>query len=96
MADILRDGQGRSKSFSIHLVDCVLERPGKTGWKQFQVTFDGDAEETLFGVHGDTSGVGLQISDGVGNIVLPGKSIVVGRYFSRRYEAELFPEIGGQ
>lgn len=75
VADIIRDGQGRSKPFSIRLVDCVLARPGKEGWKHFQVTFDGDAEEGLFGVHGDTSGVGLQISDGLGNIALPGKAL---------------------
>lgn len=75
VSDIIRDGQGRSKPFSIHLVDCVLERPGKEGWKHFKVTFDGDAEAGLFGVHGDTSGVGLQISDGLGNIALPGKAL---------------------
>jgi type 1 fimbria pilin len=75
VVDIIRDGQGRSKYFSIHLVDCLLERQGKEGWKHFQVTFDGDAEAGLFGVHGDTSGVGLQISDGLGNIALPGEAL---------------------
>ncbi|MDT3254055.1 fimbrial protein [Serratia sp. root2] len=75
VADIIRDGQGRSKSFSIDLVNCVLERPGKADWKQFQVTFDGDTEGDLFGVHGGVSGVGLQISDDVGNIASPGKAL---------------------
>lgn len=73
VADIIRDGHGRSKSFSIDLVDCVLERPGKTEWKQFQVTFDGDREGDLFGISGGASGVGLQISDSLGNIASPGK-----------------------
>ncbi|WP_193161045.1 fimbrial protein [Serratia ureilytica] len=73
VADIIRDGQGRSKPFSINLVDCVLGRQDKTDWKQFKVTFDGDTQGGLFSVHGDASGVGLQISDELGNIALPGR-----------------------
>ncbi|TXE66630.1 fimbrial protein [Serratia nematodiphila] len=77
MADIIRDGQGRSKPFSIDLINCVLERPGKENWKNFQVTFDGDADGGLFGVHGGVSGVGLQISDDLGNIAFPGKALPI-------------------
>jgi type 1 fimbria pilin len=73
LADIIRDGQGRSKPFSIDLVNCVLERPGNADWKYFQVTFDGDPEGALFGIRGGASGVGLQISDSLGNIASPGK-----------------------
>lgn len=75
LADIIRDGQGHSKPFSIDLVNCVLDRPGETDWKHFQVTFDGDPEGTLFGVRGGASGVGLQISDSLGNIASPGKTL---------------------
>jgi type 1 fimbria pilin len=75
VGDIIRDGQGRSKPFSIDLINCVLERPGKEGWKQFQVTFEGDGDGRLFGVRGGASGVGLQISDNLGNIVSPGKAL---------------------
>ncbi|WP_273830953.1 fimbrial protein [Serratia bockelmannii] len=75
LADIIRDGQGRSKPFSIDLVNCVLGRPGRDGWKHFQVTFDGDPEGGLFGVRGGASGVGLQISDSLGNIATPGKPL---------------------
>ncbi|MGQ8776491.1 fimbrial protein [Serratia sp. NA_112.1] len=75
LADIIRDGQGRSKPFSIDLVNCVLDRPGKEGWKHFQVTFDGDPDGGLFGVRGGASGVGLQIADSLGNIVSPGKAL---------------------
>lgn len=77
VADIIRDGNGRSKPFSIDLVNCVLDRPGKEDWKQFQVIFDGDADGDLFGVHGGASGVGLQITDGLGNIASPGKALPV-------------------
>ncbi|MFK3843841.1 MULTISPECIES: fimbrial protein [Serratia] len=72
LADIIRDGQGRSKPFSIKLVNCITERPGKEDWKQFQVTFDGEAEGKLFGVRGDASGVALRITDATGNIAEPG------------------------
>lgn len=75
VADIVRDGQGRSQSFSINLIDCVLERPGNESWRQFQVTFDGDAEGALFGVKGDVSGVALRIIDNLGNIATPGKAL---------------------
>lgn len=75
LADIVRDGEGRSKPFSIELVNCRLERPGKEDWKQFQVTFDGDAEGDLFGVRGDASGVALKIIDRNGNTALPGKAM---------------------
>jgi len=75
LADIRQNGQGRSKSFTIELVNCILERPKKEDWKQFQVTFDGDAEGTLFGVHGDASGIGLQIVDSQGNIAMPGQPL---------------------
>lgn len=75
LADIIRDGQGRSMPFSIDLVNCVLDRLGKEDWKYFQVIFDGDQEGNLFGVRGDASGVGLQISDSLGNIASPGKAL---------------------
>ncbi|OKB67959.1 pilin [Serratia marcescens] len=73
LAEIIRDGQGHSKPFSIELVNCILERAGKEDWKQFQVTFDGDADGGLFGVRGDASGIALQIVDPYGNIAIPGR-----------------------
>lgn len=72
LADIIRDGQGRSKPFSITLVNCITERPEKEDWKQFQVTFDGDVDGNLFGIRGEASGVALKITDAAGNIAEPG------------------------
>lgn len=74
LADIIRDGQGRSKPFSIELVNCTLERQDTKllDWKQFQVTFDGDSEGELFGVRGEASGVALRITDENGNTATPG------------------------
>lgn len=80
VADIIRDGQGMTKPFSIELINCVLTRPNKTlpDWKHFQVTFDGETDGTLFGVQGDAKGVALQIADGQGNIATPGKPLPLG------------------
>lgn len=62
LGQIIRDGQGMTKPFSIELVNCILERPeNKPDWKFFQVTFDGYAEGALFGVQGDARGVALEI-----------------------------------
>lgn len=75
IVDIIHDGQGRSKPFSIDLEHCVIERSKKPDRKQFQVTFDGDADVSgnLFGLQGNSSGIALQISDAAGNIAIPGK-----------------------
>ncbi|HGM6755389.1 TPA: fimbrial protein [Serratia marcescens] len=75
LSDIIRDGQGHSQSFSINLVNCITERPGKEGWKKFQVTFDGESNGELFGVNGSASGVALQIIDANGNVATPGKAM---------------------
>ncbi len=75
LSDIIRDGQGRSQPFSIDLVNCINERPGKESWKKFQVTFDGEANGGLFGVNGNASGVALKIIDTQGNVAMPGKAM---------------------
>lgn len=75
LSEIIRDGQGKSRKFSINLINCVLKREGKDDWKQFQVTFDGDNNDGLFGVHGNASGIALQLSDVLGNIIVPGKAL---------------------
>ncbi|ERK07678.1 fimbrial protein [Serratia fonticola] len=75
LSDIIRGGQGRSQYFSIDLVNCITERPGKESWKKFQVTFDGEPNGELFEVNGDASGVALQIVDTQGNVVTPGKAM---------------------
>jgi type 1 fimbria pilin len=80
VADIIRDGQGINKPFSIELINCVLTRPNNKfpDWKNFQVTFDGEADGELFGVRGEAKGVALQIADGQGNIATPGKPFPFG------------------
>ncbi|WP_304486015.1 fimbrial protein [Rahnella variigena] len=77
LADIIRDGQSRSKLFSIHLINCVFDHANENGWKNFQVTFDGEYEGGLFSIHGEATGIGLQVIDELGNIVTPGKPLPI-------------------
>ncbi|MDK7100073.1 fimbrial protein [Klebsiella aerogenes] len=74
-SEIIRNGQGRSKSFSINLVNCSLKQSDNSDWYQFQITFDGDHDGKLFGVNGSASGVGLQIIDSFGNVAMPGDAM---------------------
>jgi|UPI000325E3B8 type 1 fimbria pilin len=80
VADIIRDGHGMIKPFSIELINCVLTRSNNKlpNWKHFQVTFDGETDGTSFGVQGEAKGVALQIADGQGNIATPGKPLPLG------------------
>lgn len=74
-AEIQRDGHGRSQPFAIHLINCVLERPDKLDWYQFQVTFDGERDGNYFSVYGDARGIALRIVDEYGNPALPGRAL---------------------
>jgi type 1 fimbria pilin len=74
LSQIMRDGQGTTRPFSIHLVNCVLGRfdPKRPDWQRFQVAFDGRADNGLFGIEGRARGIALQIADTRGNIANPG------------------------
>lgn len=80
VADIIRDGQGISRPFSIELINCVLTRSNSSlpDWQHFQVTFDGEADGESFGVRGEAKGVALQITDVGGNIANPGQALPAG------------------
>lgn len=77
VSDIARDGKGRYVPFSIELINCILTRSDKKlpDWRQFQVTFDGNVDGDMFGIHGDASGVALVITDMFGNVAIPGKPL---------------------
>lgn len=77
VADIIRDGHGGKKNFTIELSNCELERSNHKfpDWKHFQVTFDGASQGDLFEIQGAASGVALQIRDVTGNVARPGKPL---------------------
>ncbi|CAI1698869.1 fimbrial protein [Serratia proteamaculans] len=75
VGQIMRDGQGPVSPFSIQLVNCSLQqmRPGRADWTQFRVTFAGEVTDSaLFGISGHAAGVGIQITDVVGNVAQSG------------------------
>lgn len=80
VSDIIRDGQGMIRSFSVELIDCELSRPGPkiSDLRHFQVTFDGDADGGLFNVSGEAKGVALEITDNRGNKATPGVPLPTG------------------
>nr|WP_232811275.1 fimbrial protein [Serratia proteamaculans] len=79
VADIIRDGNGGVRHFSIELINCVLSRAESKfpDWSGFQVTFDGDADGELFEIHGGAKGIGLQIVDAAGNVAQPGNPLPI-------------------
>lgn len=95
VGNIIREGQGNAHPFSIMLTNCVLEQPSSNslGWKQFQVTFDGDVDGALFGIWGEANGVALQITDNMGNIAMPGNPLPLGdimpKYMLLQYSIKL-------
>ncbi|ELQ6169044.1 type 1 fimbrial protein [Cronobacter dublinensis] len=70
-----RTGEGLTKPFSIHLVNCTFDN-GETEsapWRFLQVTFDGANDDGLFNVTGEAKGVALEIATKQGEQVYPGK-----------------------
>lgn len=81
VGQIMRDGQGPASTFSIQLINCSLQpmRVGRTDWSQFRVTFAGEVtDRELFGVSGHAQGMGIQITDAVGNVAQSGVAMPPG------------------
>ncbi|MGO2367040.1 fimbrial protein [Serratia grimesii] len=76
---IARDGKGLTKAFSLRLLNCSLADAGKIqpGRQHFQMMFDGRADNGLFGVTGDATGIALRLSDSVGNVIYPGLTMPI-------------------
>lgn len=75
LEQVIRDGGGPSKPFSIHLENCAFEQliPNQQDWSHFMVTFDGPVTDgELFALHGGARGIGLEISDATGDRMQPG------------------------
>ncbi|WP_193750294.1 fimbrial protein [Pantoea stewartii] len=78
--ELIHDGAGFTRNFSIHLIHCSLFDSNTTGGDKthFQVTFDGIPDGKLFGVSG-ASGIGIEIKDMAGNYAFPGKPMPFGQ-----------------
>ncbi|OUC37003.1 hypothetical protein BJP35_2268 [Enterobacter sp. J49] len=73
----LRRGQEISSRLTIELINCVQKHPdpGHPDNKQFQVTFDGEADGEHFRISGNARGLAIEISDENGHIARPGKAL---------------------
>lgn len=76
VGEVIDNGFGQSNRFSIMLVNCSLDS-SSSHESYFSTAFDGASEDGLFMVNG-AAGVGLQMSDIVGNIAQPGKPLPAG------------------
>ncbi|HEJ7918910.1 MULTISPECIES: fimbrial protein [Serratia] len=76
---IAREGHGLTKAFSLRLLNCSVSDVGgiQPGRQHFQMTFDGQTDNGLFGVTGEAKGIALRISDSVGNIIYPGSAMPI-------------------
>lgn len=81
VARLARTGEGRIKPFSIYLTDCTLEDNlnDSIPWHYLQVTFDGAGDDGLFSVMGSAGGIGLKVTDRLGNSAVPGKAMPYAR-----------------
>lgn len=77
VSQIMRDGRGGRKIFTIKLIDCELTNVNGLlpDWQHFQVIFDGIPDGDMFQIEGEAKGVALQIIDATGNIAFPGKPL---------------------
>lgn len=79
VGEVVINGRGSQKTFSLNLVNCDLdshsqEQPDST---HFRTTFDGPSDHGLFSISG-AQGIGLQITDTLGNLATPGKPLPAG------------------
>lgn len=82
-----RHWHGQLHTFTIRLIDCVLQRgssniQSRTEWQHYQITFDGANDGDNFNVDGDARGVALQIRDQHGNLAHPGEPMPRGSLIS--------------
>lgn len=78
--EIVDDGKGKPKPFSLTLINCIFNT-SKSDGQRFMTTFDGPTDDGLFSING-AKGVGLQIADIAGNIAIPGKALPAGSLVS--------------
>ena len=81
MGQLIRQGEGVPRTFSLRLIKCLLARPDPyrpgnylPDWQHVRVTFDGSADSggRYFAVGGTARGLALRIADTQGQESKPG------------------------
>lgn len=77
VSELISNGRGPSVPLTIHLVNCVLDGPGRRDanhWKDVRITFAGEADgPRRFALQGEARGEALVIADSQGVEAEPGK-----------------------
>lgn len=74
---MIRDGHGPIRPFSIYLIDCILSDHASSikRTNKFQIVFDGARDGNYFRAQGTASGIALQILDTNRQRIIPGKLV---------------------
>lgn len=97
LGQIIRNGRGNTRPFTIQLVGCQLSAPTPAApeWHYFQITFDGPVDQGLFAVNGESRGVALRITDSQGNVARPGYRMPSGNIVPGRMGLNYFLDVMG-
>jgi len=76
VGEIIHNGRGPQRMFSLNLVNCdlIADTPSGRVESHFRTTFDGPSDGELFTISG-AAGIGVQIADAAGNVAIPGKAL---------------------
>lgn len=67
-------GYSSAFAFAVRLENCLLSADGKS----LKITFTGPADSNgLFAISGEAEGVGIQLSQGDGSVIMPGKAVAL-------------------
>lgn len=73
-SDLLKNGVGPSKFFTIDLIDCDFGKKSKVMKGDLTITFTGPSDGDVFSVSGQAKGVAIKLQDKEQIILTPGKA----------------------
>ncbi|GIZ28118.1 fimbrial protein [Morganella morganii] len=72
--ELYQRGYSSAFAFAVRLENCLLSADGKS----LAITFTGPADSNgLFAISGEAEGVGIQLSQGDGSVIMPGKAVAL-------------------
>ncbi|ENG2091550.1 fimbrial protein [Morganella morganii] len=72
--ELYQRGYSSAFAFAVRLENCLLSADGKS----LAITFTGPVDSNgLFVISGEAEGVGIQLSQGDGSVIMPGKAVAL-------------------
>ena len=72
--ELYQRGYSSAFAFAVRLENCLLSADGKS----LVITFTGPVDSNgLFAISGEAEGVGIQLSQGDGSVIMPGKAVAL-------------------